>query len=68
LSGLSDDFRFAAAVAGFAMLLKESEHLGNFSWDGCLDLARGARGADEQGYRAEFIRLVEMGQLLKKSS
>ncbi|MGA7279921.1 MAG: VWA domain-containing protein [Desulfocapsaceae bacterium] len=68
LSGLSNDFRFAAAVAGFAMLLKESEHLGNFSWDGCLDLARGARGADEQGYRAEFIRLVEMGQLLKKSS
>jgi Ca-activated chloride channel family protein len=68
LAQLNDDFRFAAAVAGFAMLLKESEHLGNFSWDGCLELARGARGADEQGYRAEFIRLVEMGQLLKNSS
>jgi Ca-activated chloride channel family protein len=68
MTTLSDDFRFAAAVAGFAMLLKDSEHLGNFSWDGCLELARGARGADEQGYRAEFIRLVEMGQLLKKSS
>jgi Ca-activated chloride channel family protein len=60
------DFRFAASVAGFAMLLKESDYLGDFGWEECLSLARQARGNDEEGYRAEFARLVEMAQLLKE--
>lgn len=67
LDTTSSDFRFAASVAGFAMLLKDSEYLGNFSWDDCLNLAKGAKGTDEQGYRAEFARLIEMGQLLKEN-
>jgi Ca-activated chloride channel family protein len=66
LEQTSVDFRFAASVAGFAMLLKDSAHLGDFGWQDCLSLARQARGADEQGYRAEFARLVEMAQLLKE--
>ncbi|WP_051305658.1 vWA domain-containing protein [Desulfogranum mediterraneum] len=65
LAEMSDDFRFAAAVAGFGMLLQDSEHLGTFSWDQCMELIRDARGADREGYRAELLRLVEMSKLLK---
>jgi Ca-activated chloride channel family protein len=68
LEQTSVDFRFAASVAGFAMLLKSSDQLGSFSWDLCLDMARQARGEDADGYRAEFARLVEMAQLLSQQS
>ncbi|MGI9535740.1 MAG: vWA domain-containing protein [Desulfocapsaceae bacterium] len=68
LEQTSADFRFAASVAGFAMLLRESDYLGGFGWDECLALAKQARGKDEQGYRAEFTRLVEMAQLLREQS
>lgn len=61
----SIDFRFAAAVAGFGMLLRDSEQKGAFGWDECLTMARNARGEDRNGYRAEFTRLVEMAQLLE---
>jgi Ca-activated chloride channel family protein len=55
----SDDFRFAAAVAAFGMVLRESEHRGRATVQQVLTLARGARGGDAEGYRAEFIRMVE---------
>lgn len=60
----SADFRFATAVAGFGMLLRDSEHKGNSTWAGVLAAARSARGDDPQGYRAEFIRIVEAARLL----
>ncbi len=60
----SDNFRFAAAVAAFGMLLRESEFKGNASFAQVLELAEGARGADKEGYRAEFIRLVNSRTLL----
>jgi Ca-activated chloride channel family protein len=60
----SADFRFAAAVAGYGMLLTQSEHLGTFTWEQCLEMARTGRGRDVEGYRAELYRLVEMSQLL----
>ena len=62
----SADFRFASAVAGYGMLLTHSEHLGEFSWQRCLEMARSGRGSDEEGYRAEFYRLVEASELLAK--
>jgi Ca-activated chloride channel family protein len=62
----STDFRFAAAVAGYGMLLTGSEHRGTFTWADCLRLAREGRGHDSEGYRAEFYRLVEMSELLAK--
>lgn len=61
----SIDFRFAATVAGFAMLLRESPHIGTFDWNHCIELAKLARGEDREGYRAEFTRLVEMAELLQ---
>jgi len=62
----SEDMRFAAAVAEFAMLLRDSEHKGSASWDQALALARDARGADPQGYRGEFVTLVETARALAR--
>jgi Ca-activated chloride channel family protein len=52
------DFAFAAAVAEFGMLLRESEHRGESSWEEVLRLAARGRGEDAYGIRGEFIRLV----------
>ncbi len=54
----SDNFRFSAAVAGFGMLLRGSEFMGNTTINTVLNLARNAKGDDEEGYRSEFIQLV----------
>ncbi len=55
----STDFRFATAVAGFGMLLRDSEHAGNLALDDVVKLAEQGKGDDPRGYRGEFIRLVE---------
>ncbi|UCC82609.1 MAG: VWA domain-containing protein [Gemmatimonadota bacterium] len=56
----SIDLRFAAAVAGFGMILRESVYCGDdWTLADALELARGSTGEDTEGYRAEFIRLVE---------
>jgi Ca-activated chloride channel family protein len=55
---------FAAAVAEWGMLLRNSEHKGSANYSQVLEIARKAKGADVEGYRAEFIRLVEMTELL----
>jgi Ca-activated chloride channel family protein len=60
----SENFRFSAAAAGFGMLLRGSEYRGNLDYPALIALAKGARGADENGYRAEFIRLAETAELL----
>ena len=60
----SADVRFAAAVAEFGMLLRDSEHKGTASFASVLELAREGQGHDPGGYRAEFIRLVEAAQAL----
>ncbi len=62
----SESMRFASAVAGFGMLLRHSPNAGSLSWDDVLTLARGARGADEDGYRADFIRLAEIASSLDR--
>jgi len=62
----SPDFRFAASVAEFGMLLRNSEHKGRATAGQVLTLARGALGGDEGGYRAEFVRLVERWQELDR--
>ena len=55
----SDDFRFAVAVAGFGMLLRDSKHAAGYTLDDVVALAGKGRGEDRRGYRGEFIRLVE---------
>ena len=53
------DLRWAAAVAEFGMLLRQSKHAGSSSWPQLLELARSGRGADPGGYRTEMIGLIE---------
>lgn len=62
----SDDFRFAAAVAEFGMVLKHSKFQNNLNFAKIIPLAKQARGTDNEGYRAEFIRLLETSQLLAR--
>jgi Ca-activated chloride channel family protein len=63
-SNTSENFQFSSAVAGFGMLLKNSEYKEKMTFKGVEEMAREAKGKDENGYRAEFIRLVEMASLL----
>ncbi len=56
----STDFRFAAAVASFGMLLRDSEHKGSASAEQVVRTARAARGRDAHGYRSEFVKLASM--------
>lgn len=60
----SENFEFATAVAQFGMLLRNSEFKSNSSYKSVLELARKAKGVDNEGYRAEFIKLVEVAELL----
>ncbi len=54
----SADFRFAAAVASFGMLLRDSQHRGNVTYSDVYAMASDARGFDPHEYRAEFLELV----------
>jgi Ca-activated chloride channel family protein len=65
LEKTSDDFRFAAAVAAFGMVLRDSEFKGKADLGEVLELAKEARGKDAFGYRAEFINLVEIASLVR---
>jgi Ca-activated chloride channel family protein len=64
LADTSDDFRFSSAVAAFAQHLRGAIHLRDFGYPDILALARGSRGADDHGYRADFVRLVGLAQSL----
>jgi Ca-activated chloride channel family protein len=55
----TDRFRFSAAVAEFGMILRDSRYKGTATTDEVIALASGARGSDTEGYRAEFVRLVQ---------
>jgi Ca-activated chloride channel homolog len=63
----SNNFRFAAAVANFAMLLRKSEYKGNSNYTKVLTMANAAMGADVEGYRKEFITLVKAAETLTNS-
>ena len=64
----SDDLRFAAAVAAFSQQLKDGRYTGDFSLKDTEALARGARGDDRFGLRAEFVQLVELAQSLRTTT
>jgi len=55
----SEDFRFALAVAGYGMLLRESPHKGRWTYDEVMAQASSAIGEDPNHYRREFVSLVK---------
>ncbi len=61
----SDNFRFSAAVAEFGLILRESEYKAEATLGQVIELAKDARGADEEGIRSEFLRLVRLAGTLK---
>ncbi|HWB02079.1 MAG TPA: von Willebrand factor type A domain-containing protein [Verrucomicrobiales bacterium] len=58
ISQSSPETRWAVAVAGFASLLNNSRHAG-LSWEDVRVLARSAKGTDANGYRGEFLQLLD---------
>jgi Ca-activated chloride channel homolog len=62
---LTANLGFAAAVAEFGMLLRGSEFKGGATWSSVQALARRYRGEDADGYRAEFVRLVDLAAALQ---
>jgi Ca-activated chloride channel family protein len=63
IAATSDNFRWSAAVAGFGMLLRDSDYKNDLTFNAVIRLAKAAKGQDEEGYRAEFIKLVQMVEL-----
>ncbi|HEY0082510.1 MAG TPA: VWA domain-containing protein [Pyrinomonadaceae bacterium] len=68
IESASHNFKFSSAVAGFGMLLRDSKYKGDARYTDIAQLARAAASADTQGYRAEFIQLVERAQALAQQS
>ena len=58
------DFQFAAAVAGFGMLLRDSEYRGDWDYETVMQVAQSSIGADKHGFREEFIELVSIARML----
>ncbi len=65
LGKASADFKFAAAVASFGMILRNSEHKGGSTFGGILELAEEGMGNDENGYRSEFVELVKKAKTIR---
>jgi Ca-activated chloride channel homolog len=64
LDAAPDDQRFAVAVAAFGQRLRGEQQVADFSYGDIARLAEGARGADRDGYRAEFVKMVRMAESL----
>jgi len=63
--GMPRNLGFASTVAEFGMLLRDSQYKGTASFDDVIVRSKEYKGKDDNGYRAEFIQLVEKAQLLK---
>jgi Ca-activated chloride channel family protein len=61
---VSEDMRFAVSVAVFGMKLRNSPFVKDIKFDSIIDMCKASKGKDEDGYRAEFIKMVETAELL----
>ncbi len=61
------DLKFAAAVAEFGMILRDSAYKGYGTFENVLEWAVEGKGADREGDRADFIELVRKAQVLTRS-
>lgn len=66
LKETSTDYRFAASVAEFGILLRDNSNKANATYNQVIELAEGAIGKDPEGYRKEFVRLVKSVKMLPK--
>lgn len=63
----SNNFKFSMAVVQLGLILTDSKYKGTSNYHDLIAMAKGAKEADEDGYRAEFIRLSEMCEMLDKN-
>jgi len=61
---MSSNLYFSTSVAAFGMLLRDSEHKGSATFQMVKELAKKGIGNDENGYRAEFLRIAELTELI----
>ena len=59
LNSASENMRFAAAVSGLGLLMKESKYKGNLTKQMIIDLGSNSLTFDPNGYRKEFVDLVK---------
>ena len=64
MAAVTDEVRFATAIAGFGQLLRGSPFLQDWGYGDAIALASGARGADAFGYRAEAVTLMRLAKTL----
>ncbi len=62
---VSNNFKFATSVAEFGLLLRNSKYKGNAGFQQLLQRAKHAKGKDIEGYRSEFVKLVETVSLMQ---
>ncbi|XOV68872.1 MAG: von Willebrand factor type A domain-containing protein [Fluviicola sp.] len=65
MKNASENIQFASAVVEYGLLLRNSEHKGDASYQSVIKRAKYSTGKDEDGLRAEFIQLVESAELLE---
>jgi Ca-activated chloride channel family protein len=66
LDSTSNNYKFSASVAGLGLLLRDSQYKGNVNYDMIKKLASRGKGNDFNGYRQEFIDMIETSTLLSK--
>ena len=62
----SANLNWASAVAGFGMILRDSEFKQDLNFSTVIALAQGSKGDDKFGYRSEFIQLVELAKSMSQ--
>ena len=67
MKAASREFKFATAIAGFGLLLRDSAYKGQLTWDSIRQLARDGKGPDKNGYRGEFLQLIEKAAAMTPS-
>ncbi|HPH61845.1 MAG TPA: von Willebrand factor type A domain-containing protein, partial [Candidatus Syntrophosphaera sp.] len=68
LADVSRTFGFSAAVTGYALLLADSEHKAALTWDMVRSLASENLGADPDGYKKEFLSLIDKAQTIMQAN
>jgi len=63
----SDNLNWATAVAGFGMILRDSEFKQDLNFSKVITMAKKSKGEDKFGYRSEFIQLVELAKSISQS-
>lgn len=67
MDNISERMNFAMAVAGFGMILSDSEYKKDLEYNHIIALAKANKTYDPEGYKSEFVRMVESCKILENS-